>query len=75
MSEPVLLRVPQQLHTVEEVLACAGKMGLENVLVLSEREDGAFVMLNNGLSLAQTNWILDKAKMIMLVPSAFALKE
>ena len=74
MTEPVLLRVPTHFQTVEDVLACAGKMGLTNVLVLSENEDGSLVYLDNGFDLAHTNWLLDRMKFLMLEPRPFVRK-
>ena len=65
-EEPRLLRVPEHFQTVEDVLACAGKLDLLNILVLSEREDGSLVFLDNGLTLAQANWLADRLKILML---------
>ena len=65
-SAPQLLRVPQTFHSVDEVLACAQKMDLPNVLVLSELDDGRIVFLDDWLNLAQTNWLLDRMKMLLL---------
>lgn len=59
---PQLLRVPQSFRSVTEVLACAERMELTNVVVLSERENGALVLLGSGMSMAQTNWLLDRLK-------------
>jgi hypothetical protein len=71
MTEPTLLRVPQHFHSVEAVLACAAKMNLTNVLVLSENEDGSLVFLDSGFDLAHTNWLLDRMKFLMLEPGSF----
>jgi hypothetical protein len=65
-DEPPLLRVPNHFHNVEDVLACAGKMKLPNVLVLSQLENGNVVFLDSGLSFAETNWLLDTFKITML---------
>lgn len=65
-ERPVLLRVPRNFHSVDDVLACAGKMDLQNVLVLSEQEDGSIVFLDSGLTLAECNWILDTMKFLLL---------
>jgi hypothetical protein len=70
-DQPKLLRVPQQFQSVEQVLACAAKMDLPNVLVLSELDDGRIVFLDDGLNLAQTNWLLDRMKMLLLAPAVF----
>ena len=71
MGEPKLLRVPEQFRSVGDVLECAKRMDLPNVLVLSELKDGALVFLDSGLTLAECNWTLDRLKALMLVPSSF----
>ena len=73
-AAPKLLRVPQHFQSVSEVLACAEKMDLPNVLVLSEREDGSIVFLDSGMNFAQTNWLLDRMKMMLLGPGTYELK-
>lgn len=73
-EDPKLLRVPEHFQSVSEVLACADKMGLPNVLVLSEREDGSIVFLDSGMNFAQTNWLLDRMKMMLLGPGTYELK-
>lgn len=67
-DEPVLLRVPRHFHSVDDVLACAAKMNLPNCVVISELEDGRLVLLDSGLTLAQTNWTIDRLKALMLAP-------
>lgn len=74
-STPQLLRVPFHFQSVGEVLACAGKLNLSNVLVLSEREDGTLVFLDNDLTLAQANWLLDRMKALLITPNQFERKE
>jgi hypothetical protein len=74
-STPELLRVPFHFHTVADVLACAGKLNLPNVLVLSEREDGTLVFLDNDLTLAQANWLLDRMKALLITPNQFHRKD
>ena len=74
-DEPQLLRIPQHFNSVEEVLSVAARLNLTNILVLSEREDGALVFLDDGLSLAQANWLADRMKHLMLDPSDLRLKE
>lgn len=61
-----LLRIPQHFHTVADVLGTAEKLNLPNILVLSELENGNLVILDDGLSLAQANWIVDRFKQLML---------
>lgn len=67
-EEPPLLRVPRSFHSVEDVLACAAKMNLPNCVVISELENGSLVLLDSGLTMAQTNWTIDRLKALMLAP-------
>lgn len=70
-----LLRIPQTFHTVEEVLSTAKQLDLPNVLVLSELENGNLVFLETTMSVAQANWLLDRMKALLLLPSSFERKE
>ena len=74
-AAPRLLRVPNHFRSVADVLACASKMDLPNVLVLSEREDGSLVFLDNDLTLAQANWLLDRMKALIITPNQFERRE
>lgn len=65
---PQLLRVPTSFHSVDDVLGAAAKMDLPNCIVISERESGALVLLATDMSLAHTNWLLDRLKAVMLAP-------
>jgi hypothetical protein len=71
----MLLRVPTHFHSVNEVLAVAAKMDLANILVLSERKDGALVFLDDGLTLAQANWLLDRLKALLVTPNNYDRRE
>lgn len=70
-DQPKLLCVPRRFGSVDEVLGAAAKMGLPNVLLISECEDGSLVFLETEMSIASTNWLLDRMKMLLLVPSSF----
>ena len=61
-----LLRIPQHFHSVDDVLGVAAKLELEKILVLSDRPNGALVFLDNGLTFAETNWLIDRLKHLML---------
>lgn len=64
---PKLLRVPERFESIEAVFACALKMNLTNVLVLSQRENGNIVFLESpGLTACEANWLIDQAKRIFL---------
>jgi len=70
-EQPKLLRIPRRFATVGEVLGAARQMGLSNVLLLSEGEDGALIFLETEMSFASTNWLLDRMKILLLVPNIF----
>ncbi len=70
-----LLRIPRTFHTVEEVLETAKQLDLPNVLVLSELEDGSLVFLETTMDLAHANWLLDRMKMLLLMPESFQKKK
>jgi len=71
---PKLLRIPDKFQSVEDVLAAAAKLDLPNIIVLSEREDGTIVYLSACGDQAGANWLLDRAKMTLLLPSSFERK-
>jgi hypothetical protein len=72
MEAPQLLRIPEKLRTVDDVLACAGRLDLPNVFVLAERKDGKMVFLTTAdMSGASINWILDRAKRLVWEPVSF----
>jgi hypothetical protein len=66
-----MLRVPTRFQSVDEVLGAARQMNLPNVLLLSELEDGKIVFLETDMTLASTNWLLDRMKMLLLMPDSF----
>lgn len=62
MSDNVL-RFPKESRSVGGALAEAAEMDLPDVLILSQKDDGSLVFLSNGsMTLAHTNWLLDRAK-------------
>ncbi|HXJ61872.1 MAG TPA: hypothetical protein VNU68_34975 [Verrucomicrobiae bacterium] len=65
---PQLLRIPTSFHSVDEVLGAAAKMNLPHCVVLSETEAGGLVLLDSGMTMAQTNWLIDRLKALMLAP-------
>lgn len=74
MTEPTLLRVPLIFYSVDAVLETARKLDLSNVMVLSEREDGSLVFLETEMNLAQANWLLDRMKLLLLLPDSHERK-
>jgi len=66
MADPQLLKIPEHFQTVDDVLGCAAKLNLRNILVLSEMENGNLVILDDGLTMAQANWLVDRFKTLML---------
>ncbi len=68
---PKLLRIPTKFQSVEDVCGAASRMGLPNVLMISELEDGSITFLSTDMNLAQVNWLLDRLKTILLIPESF----
>lgn len=71
-DQPPLLRIPETFHSVDEALACAGKLNLPNCVVISEKDDGSLVLLDSGLNMGEINWILDRLKHLMMSPDQSA---
>jgi hypothetical protein len=75
-GDPALLRVPTRFQSVAEVLATAAQMDLPNILILSEKEDGTLVFLEAPeLDIAHCNWLLDRMKTLLLMPTGFDRKD
>ena len=70
---PKLLRIPQKFRTVNDVLGVAFHLNLTNVIVLSQRENGDLVFLDTDMTEAQANWLLDKIKTLLLMPSCYEM--
>lgn len=69
MNTPQLLRIPETFRTVDAVLGVAEQLNLTNVLVLSERENGDLVFLDSNMTMAQANWLIDRFKTLLVLPS------
>lgn len=66
-DEPKLLKIPDTMRTVEDVLAVAARLDLGNVLVISERENGDIVYLTSSNSTcSEINWLLDRMKNVLV---------
>ena len=60
---PKLMRTP---HTVEEALFTAGQdPAIRRVLIIGETAAGEITLVNNNLTYAQANWLLDRAKFVI----------
>jgi hypothetical protein len=64
---PKLLQIPRTLHSVDEALGVAKQLELDNVLILSERDDGGLIFLcaPGDMTMAQSNWLLDRMKKLL----------
>jgi hypothetical protein len=64
---PKLLHIPRTLHSVEDALGVAKQLNLDNIVILSERDDGGLIFLTApaGTTIAQTNWLLDRMKKLL----------
>jgi hypothetical protein len=72
-ASPRLLRIPQKFRTVKDVIGVAFHLNLTNVMVLSQRENGDLVFLDTDMTEAQANWLLDKIKTLLLMPSCYEM--
>jgi hypothetical protein len=70
---PELLKIPDRCHTTAAVLGTAAKMGLSNVMVISELADN-FIILHANLSQGDMNLLCDKAKSLLLNPGMYERK-
>lgn len=61
-----LLKIPENMRSVEQVLGCAEKMDLPNCIVLSELASGDIVFLQSDMTKASANYLLDKLKNILI---------
>lgn len=66
LAEPELLKVPERFQSVSDVLACAGKMDLPNVVVLAVMDNDNPVLLHHGMDRCEMNFLLDRIKLILL---------
>lgn len=72
-NAPKLLRIPHKLRSVNDVLGVAFHLNLQNIMVLSQRENGDLVFLDTDMTEAQANWLLDKIKTLLLLPSCYEM--
>lgn len=74
-DEPKLLRVPEESRSMADLLGVAAKLDLDNVLLLSQRENGGIVFLEYpSMTCAEANWLVDRFKTLLHVPDAFERK-
>jgi hypothetical protein len=65
MDAAKLLRVPDRVHTKEEMLGLLAKMDFENVVVLIEDADGVWSMTLDGTTSERMNWMIDRVKILL----------
>ena len=71
-----LLRIPERSRSIEELLGVAAKLDLDNVLLLSQRQDGGLVFLEYpSMTVAEANWLADRFKTLLLIPGAYERKD
>lgn len=60
--------------SVDQVLDMVRDQKLDHFVLLSELEDGTLVFFSAGdMELAQTNWLLDRTKRLLVEPDNFEL--
>ena len=64
-DKPKLLRIPDQLNSVEEVISTLQQMDLECVVVLAVGKDEFMTVMHNKVSSGHINWYLDRAKFMI----------
>jgi hypothetical protein len=66
-AAPKLLQIPRTLHSVDEAIGVAKQLKLDNILILSERDDGGLIFLcaPGDMTIATTNWLLDRMKKLL----------
>lgn len=63
MTDLKVVRFPKEFLGVQDAIARASEMNLSEVLILSQLSDGSLVFLSNDdMTLATSNWLLDRAK-------------
>lgn len=66
MSEPKLLRVPDRVHSIEDLLSIVLKLeNVEDVVVLINDAEGVWSMSVDGTSNERINWMLDRVKALL----------
>jgi hypothetical protein len=44
---------------------------LSHAMLIAEKEDGGLFLLNSNMTVAQTNWLLDRLKAFLLRPEEY----
>ena len=74
MTDAPLLKIPHYHRSVADALGTASKLDIDNVVILSETDDGV-ILLSSGkedlLTRAQILWILEIGKKLLLHPEAY----
>lgn len=66
MSVVKLNRVPDKVHTVDELLGATRQMEIQTVLVIVEDLNGDITTLTlDGATTERINWMLDRAKLLL----------
>ena len=66
MDEVKLVRVPDRVHTKEELIGVISRVDFQNIVVLVEDTDGFYSMTIHGTTAERMNWMLDRAKFLVL---------
>jgi hypothetical protein len=66
MIEPRLLKVPQKVHSLEEMFGVISRLeGVSDVVAIVRDEDGVWAMVIDGTTAERMNWMLDRVKLLL----------
>jgi hypothetical protein len=57
-----LARLPNRVHTKDELLSIVAQIDFENIVVIIEDAEGITTMVIDGTTAERMNWMLDRAK-------------
>ena len=65
MSDPHVLKVPDRVHTLDELIGVIKQMPMENIMVLVHDQDGVTTLTLDGTTAERMNWMLDRAWLLL----------
>jgi hypothetical protein len=65
MSTVKFARIPDRVHTKEELFGILAQIDFENIVVLIEDHSDMWSMALDGTTAERMNWMLDRAKFLL----------
>ena len=56
-------RIPDRVHTKEELIGVVAQLDFQNIIIIIEDDDGIVTMTLDGTTSERMNWMLDRAKL------------